>query len=264
MFSRWWEYERKVAKRAFKEVNLKTFVGWGFIIGILAYGLQMEAGLRTRHDTLVFVLIAFGCASTGALCAYVLKLFALPAKMADEEREKYDAALKSHADEKTKLTVSHNDAIRQLQNENQRLKREIDDESLKLAMTGSLSFKHFQATLTVNAVNNGPKPVYIKEVAIFTKPVPVIHPNGQSLTPVEALVLMRSKQPVTKIEPDGGMEEWKLALTRQPDFLVHEKDGQRYGSGHAELTSGKRVDFTFILFPDALWNQLGVTLPNVQ
>jgi len=128
MFTKWWKYEWAVIRRAFAETNVKAYLGGGFLVGVLAYVGQMAAGLRTKHDTLLFILIGLASAVVGVLCGFLIKLFTLPAKMAGEQQEQ--------------LRILNADATQtkqRLEDEIKNLKNELDDKGNHQAIKKDLA-----------------------------------------------------------------------------------------------------------------------------
>jgi rubrerythrin len=71
------------------------------------------------------------------------------------------------------------------------------------------------------------------------------------------------KQAVVEIEGDDDMHEWQQVLNFMPHFEVHEREGERYGKGYVELTSGKQIEFEFLLLPDSAWSLLTAPIAPV-
>jgi phage FluMu protein Com len=80
--------------------------------------------------------------------------------------------------------------------------------------------------------------------------------KGSTIVPVSSELNIGQKQAVVTIEGDEDMHEWQQVLRFKPNFKVHEKEGERYGKGYIELTSGKRVEFEFLLLSDSAWDLL--------
>jgi hypothetical protein len=77
------------------------------------------------------------------------------------------------------------------------------------------------------------------------------------MMPDENLLNIPQKQAVVEIEGDDDIHEWKLELSKNPNFMTHEKDGEIIGKGYIELTSERKLGFEFLLLPDMAWNKLG-------
>ena len=131
------------------------------------------------------------------------------------------------------------------------------DHSIKLEVTASLALENTDTRhglLTIRALNLGSKMARIRRVAVVLKPDEPI--KGSAIVPVSSELNIGQKQTVVKIEGDEDMHEWQQVLRFKPKFKVHEKEGERYGKGYIELTSGKRVEFEFLLLPDLAWDLL--------
>jgi hypothetical protein len=126
MFKIWWKFELSVAKRAFGETSLST-LGKSFIIGVLAYLLQYFVGLRGQHDTWLMIFISLGLAVAFILGEFLFKLLFIPAKMANEQKQKYDSAIEDHTEESVRAAATHNQTIECLQIEITKLREQIND-----------------------------------------------------------------------------------------------------------------------------------------
>jgi len=131
------------------------------------------------------------------------------------------------------------------------------DDSVKLEVTASLALENTDTRhglLTIKALNLGSKVVRIRRVAVVLKRDEPM--KGSALVNVSSELNIGQKQTLVKIEGDEDMHEWQQILRFKPNFEVHEKEGERYGKGYVELTSGKRVEFEFLLLPDSAWDWL--------
>jgi len=134
----------------------------------------------------------------------------------------------------------------------------------KLEVTASLALENTntrQGLLTIKAVNFGSKVVRIRRVAVALKPDELI--KGSGIVPVSSELNIGQKQAVVNIEADEDMHEWQQVLRFKPNFEVHEKESERYGKGYIELTSGKKVEFEFLLLPDSAWDFLTASIAPV-
>ena len=121
----------------------------------------------------------------------------------------------------------------------------VGDHSIKLEVTASLALENSDTRhglLTIKIIF-GHKPVF--ELI-----------KGNAIVPVSSELNIGQKQAVVNIEGDEDMHEWQQVLRFKPNFEVHEKEGERYGNGYIELTSGKKVEFEFLLLPDSAWDLL--------
>jgi predicted nucleic acid-binding Zn-ribbon protein len=140
---------------------------------------------------------------------------------------------------------------------NQRFKTGLEDNSIKLEVTASLALENTDTRhglLTIKALNSGTKVARIRRVAVVLMPDDLI--KGSTIVPVSSELNIGQKQAVVTIEGDEDMHEWQQVLRFKPNFKVHEKEGERYGKGYIELTSGKRVEFEFLLLSDSAWDLL--------
>jgi hypothetical protein len=138
------------------------------------------------------------------------------------------------------------------------------EDSIKLEVTASLALEETDTRhglLTIKALNLGSKVARIRRVAVPLKPEPI---KGSALVPVSSELNIGQKQAVVKIEGDEDMHEWQQVLSFKPNFKVHEKEGERYGRGYIELTSGKRVEFEFLLLPDFAWEGINAMRPKIE
>ena len=120
MLKQWWQYEWAVAKRAWHEIKLTTFLSWSFFIGLGAYGGQWLSGLKSEHETELYIVIGVCSTAIGLCCAFFYKLFALPSKMAVEAQEKYNLTVKSHNQNIQELTDKFNELEAKLNNVTER------------------------------------------------------------------------------------------------------------------------------------------------
>ena len=156
-------------------------------------------------------------------------------------------------------SAKHNARTKILDNEIIKLKKEIEDDNIKLEITSSLALEHdvtLHGLLTIKAVNYGKKVARIRRVAIYTEPAPLL-PMPQGVTLTSSELNIGQKQAVVEIKGDEDMHEWQQVLNRNPRFLAHEKNCEKYGKGYIELTSGKQIEFEFVLMPDDAWGKLG-------
>ena len=128
--------------------------------------------------------------------------------------------------------------------------------SVELKVTASLLLESTDTRhglLTIKALNSGTKVARIRRVTVLLVPeVQTI--GGITLTPDSSELNIGQKQAVVEIEGDDDMHEWQQVLNFMPHFDVHEREGERYGKGYVELTSGKKVEFEFLLLPDSAWS----------
>jgi len=168
-----------------------------------------------------------------------------------------------HEAQREKSNVGKNLLVEEIR----KLQKQIDDDSIKLEITSSLALEHtttLHGLLTVKALNVGQKIARIRRVAILLNPTSTNFPGG-TLTPVLSELNIGQKQAVVQIQGQEDMHEWQQVLNHKPDFLVHERDGDKYGNGYIELTSCKKIDFEFFLLPDEAWRGLGFRgPPNFQ
>jgi len=140
---------------------------------------------------------------------------------------------------------------------NQRFQTGLEVSSIKLEVTASLSLENTDTRhglLIIKALNSGTKVARIRRVAVVLAPDELI--KGSAIVPVSSELNIGQKQAVVNIEGDEDMHEWQQVLRFKPNFKVHEKEGERYGKGYIELTSGKKVEFEFLLLPDSAWDLL--------
>lgn len=144
-----------------------------------------------------------------------------------------------------------------LADEIQKLKKEVEDNSIKLVITSSLALEHtttLHGLLTIKAVNFGQKVARIRHVAVYTNSsIPI----AEGVTLQSSVLNISQKQAIVEIKGDEDMHEWQQVLNTNPHFQVHEKGGEKYGRGYIELTSEKRIEFEFLLLPDDAWGRLG-------
>lgn len=136
---------------------------------------------------------------------------------------------------------------------------------VKLEVTASLAMEHTDTRhglLTIRALNSGTKVARIRRVAVLLAPK-ALTMGGRTLTPDSSELNIGQRKAVVQIEGDDDMHEWHQVLNFKPHFEVHEREGERYGKGYIELTSGKMVDFEFLLLPDSAWDTLTAPIAPV-
>jgi hypothetical protein len=113
----WGRYETRVVRRAWKEINVVTFlcalIGTG-----TGYGLQYLKGLKGAQDTILVGSLMVSGATVGFLSHFFLLLFSTPAKLAAEDQAQ----------------------IRQLEAEIVVLKKKVEDERNLIRRRGSAPF----------------------------------------------------------------------------------------------------------------------------
>lgn len=124
-----------------------------------------------------------------------------------------------------------------------------------LEVTATLEMEHtdtLHGLLTIKALNTGNKVAKIRRVAVLVAPERMTV-GDRTFIPDSSEFIIGQKQAVVQIEGDDGMHEWQQVLKFKPNFEVQEREGERYGKGYVELTSGKKIDFQFLLLPDSAW-----------
>lgn len=119
--------------------------------------------------------------------------------------------------------------------------------------------------LKITVVNRGERIVRIKKVAVIGEAT-TLFLNGNRKMPLvssESEFVAYQKEPVVEISPDDGIHIWQIFLPKRPNYLVHEKDGEKYGKGFVELTSEEKHDFEFLLLPNSTWDFSGVQPSSV-
>ena len=139
------------------------------------------------------------------------------------------------------------------------LKENLNPDSPRLKINAVLEARDTdkrEIVLVIPVVNVGRRPVFVSRVAVILEPreTSVMGNPLIKFTPASSELTAHQKNATVKIEPDGDRHVWQIALPRPADFKVVERDGERYGSVHVELTSGDRVEREFLLLPDSAWN----------
>jgi hypothetical protein len=265
MFKKWWDYEWLMMRRAATETSFKTFFGGGFLIGILAYWMQMKVGLRTPHDTWLFVLIGFGCAAVGVLCGFLLTLFTLPAKMANEQQRKHDSAVAEQQAKFETSIASKDQMIQSLQSEIEKYKKQIEDDRPRLIVSAAMkntSVGHFMyGRLRITIKNVGRNIARVESVFIY---INTTTPNGaRPEAPVETEARLPDGLPegqrYLEVLPNGGMNDWDVHYDRNQDFAVRQTDEGKRGYGYIQLTTTDTFQFEFNLLSDVTWNLIAIT-----
>jgi 5-methylcytosine-specific restriction endonuclease McrA len=145
---------------------------------------------------------------------------------------------------------------RQLQEHKGKLSHDGDSQNLqiKAEMLARNSDKR-EILLIITVVNMGRRPTYVRSVTAMLEPRELSYLGNPSikLTPTSSELNAHQKNPIVKIDSDGDMHVWQMPFSRKPDLKAFERDGERYGKGHVELTSGQRLGFEFVLLPDSAW-----------
>jgi 5-methylcytosine-specific restriction endonuclease McrA len=155
---------------------------------------------------------------------------------------------------------------RQLHEHKGKLNHDGDSQNLqiKAEMVAKNSDKK-EILLIITVVNMGRRPTYVRSVTAMLEPREMSPPGNPSvkLTPTSSELIAYQKNPIVKIDSDGDMHVWQMPFKRKPDLKVFEKDGEPYGKGHVELTSGQRLDFEFLLLPESAWTFLSAPIAPV-
>ena len=244
-FWSYWLENVKPSKDAFDLVMLGLAVASVIILGICKFGHFSNPVENFIADSQLEKWVIICAASFTTVWCLVAQPY-----------RRYVRQQITWAEERKKLAEHHANEILALQDQNLKLKLELDANSSKLQINASLDLENHSVVFKVNAVNIGQNPVYVRSIAIFLTPIPVSF-NGQELMPDTHEMNIPSKQAVTKLEPHGGMHEWQMVFRSRPDIQVNEGDVENYGVGYVELTTGKQYKFEFLLLPERAWNRLG-------
>jgi len=260
--SAWWKYEWSVFKRACKETSLKA-LGGSFLLGLVAYFLQWQFGLRRKEDTVVYVLISVGLAFSSVLCNLFFRLLTVPSKMAKEQAKFLEELQGTHKQQMEALSLSHKAEIESAQREIVRLKAELNNYAAKLKVTATLVEEHtntLHGLLTVKVLNSGNKIARVRRVAVLLARDKEANPQGVEM--ISAVLELQKSQTIVDIKPDDDMREWHATLRSNPHFEIFDRDGEQYGKGYIELTSEEKVEFEFLLLPDSSWNEIAAPIFN--
>jgi hypothetical protein len=122
-----------------------------------------------------------------------------------------------------------------------------------------------EIALIITVVNTGKRPTFVRSVTAILEPremTPVGNPSIK-LIPTSSELTAYQKKLIIKIESDGDMHVWQMPFCKKPDLKAFERDGERYGKGHVELTSGERLEYEFRLLPDSAWSFLSAPIAPV-
>ena len=61
---------------------------------------------------------------------------------------------------------------------------------------------------------------------------------------------------IVELKPYGGAQTFPTPLNLNPHFQVRDKNGDEYGFGYLELTSGQKIEFEFLMLPSDAWDIL--------
>lgn len=90
--------------------------------------------------------------------------------------------------------------------------------------------------LKIKVLNIGKRVARVQKVAIYgevTTQSVIGNPN-LTLENVETEFVAKQRELIIDIPPDDGIHIWQILLVQRPNYLVHEKDGERYGKGYVE------------------------------
>jgi hypothetical protein len=188
-----------------------------------------------------------GWTAVGIIAFLGMTLFILAEIVRNAVKHRYDKKLEEH---KAKLNQ--------------------DKDSAKLKVNAVMIMQHTDRKdilITVEVINTGKRSCSIKSVTAVLQPSTrtIV---GSSLPPLidspEELdnLLTAPQKGIVEIKSDGASFTWIFNINVNPHLRPYTKDGESYGKGFIELTSGERLEYFFLMLPDDAWNFL--TAPTAR
>ena len=155
--------------------------------------------------------------------------------------------------------------LKKRQLEGHKAKLTHDGDSPKLQIKAEMIARNSdkrEILLIISVVNMGRRSTFVRSVTAMLEPRAMSFVNSAvKLPPPDSSELNAfQKNPIVKIESDGDMHVWQMPFCKKPDLKAFDRDGERYGKGHVELTSGERLEYEFLLLPDSAWSFLNAPI----
>jgi len=189
-----------------------------------------------------------GWTAFGMIVCLLVAVFLLVEVIRNAVKHRYDKKLEEH---KAKLNQ--------------------DKDSAKLQINAEMIMQHTDRKdilINVEVINTGKRPSFIKSVTAVLQPSTRTI-AGSSLPPLvdsteeTANLLTAPQKGVVEIKPDGASFTWVFKINVNPHLRPYIKDGDTYGKGFVEITSGERLEFFFSVLPDDAWGFLTAPIAPV-
>lgn len=189
-----------------------------------------------------------GWTAFGMIVCLLVAVFLLVEVIRNAIKHRYDKKLEEH---KSKLNQ--------------------DKDSAKLKINAEMIMQHTDRKdilINVEVINTGKRPCFIKSVTAVLQPSTrtivgsTLPPLVDSPEEIDNLLTAPQKG-VVEIKPDGASFTWIFKINVNPHLRPYIKDGDTYGKGFVEVTSGERLEYFFLMLPDDAWNFLTAPIAPV-
>jgi len=209
----WRKYELRVIRRAWKEINLATFI-CALLGSGTGYGLQYLKGLKGAYDTFLVASLMIAGATAGFLAHFLMLLLSAPATLAAEDEAKA-AQLNAEVTALKKKTEEERNLVRR--RGSGPLLKPIDDDWVRLFIRtrpGQYAILHYNHPGLLCATTMEVKGLPDGELVYF--PVQ----NHGKAAPVASLALDGQTIPLNK-EPDISNAKGYYYFTYPYDKAKH-------------------------------------------